>query len=65
MESVTDSPACRELLWQTGFLLYKELYNIAEYLYSYLGSIRCSYIIIFFIFHMARFALFFEVDYIE
>ena len=36
-------------LWQTGFLLFKELYNIAEYLYCYLDSIRCSLIIIFLI----------------
>ena len=38
-----DSSVCAlRTLWQTGFLLFKELYNIAEYLYCYLDSIRCS-----------------------
>ena len=50
-EAACDSFAsARRPVRQTGFLLYKELYNIAAYLSCYLDGIRCSWIVIFHIY---------------
>ena len=45
IESVTVLLARRPVR-QTGFLPYKQLYNIAVYLWCYLDGMRCSWVII-------------------